>query len=797
MPSVVANIGDALNPAHCNMPLRIVLLLLLAASFFNLPHATAIGAEASTGQVVYKAECARCHGPMGEGTKKTTEPLAGEKSPSQLLALIRRTMPDDDPGSCSADEYKKVAGYIYGAFYSPDAQARLHPPRVALSHLTVGQYRNSVADLIGGFRAAAKPDSRHGLRGEYFNGKDVRNGNRLIDRIDPQVDFDFGTTGPDAGSSDAKFNPDQFSIRWQGSVFANETGEYEFVVRTEHALRLWVNDDKKPLIDGIIKSGHDTEYRASAYLLAGRSYSIRLEVYKGRQLKDKDKKKDAPKPTKASVALLWKVPHHPADEVIPTRSLSPGPATAVAVMQTPFPPDDRSYGWERGTAVSKEWVSATTDAALDVAGYVDAHLAELSGAGDEAKDRKDKLRAFCRSFAERAFRRPLSDAESKQLVDREFDGGGDLDLAVKKVVIRVMISPEFWYPGALASFEKIEAPSQIRDGQYAVAARLALVMWDSLPDAPLLAAAAEGRLATRDEIAAQAQRMLDDPRARLKIRQFLLAWLRVDQPMDLVKDAKKYPDFTPAVASDLRTSLELFLNDVVASDASDFRQLLLSDDVYLNGRLAKLYGADLPSDAGFTRMKLDGDHRAGVLTQPYMLATFAYPGESSPIHRGVFIIRGILGVTLRPPANSAFTPLPPEFHPELTTRQRIALQTNPDACVACHSIINPLGFALEHFDAVGRFREMDNGKPIDVSGHYETRSGDDAKFTGARELATFLANSEDAHDAFTQQMFQQMVKQPVRAYGLDKPVQLRETFAKDGYSIKKLMVEIAVIAAER
>jgi hypothetical protein len=185
-----------------------------------------------------------------------------------------------------------------------------------------------------------------------------------------------------------------------------------------------------------------------------------------------------------------------------------------------------------------------------------------------------------------------------------------------------------------------------------------------------------------------------------------------------------------------------------------------------------------------------------VLTQPYVLAAFAYPGESSPIHRGVFIIRGMLGVTLRPPANAAFTPLPPEQHPDLTTRERIALQTNTDACVACHSVINPLGFTLERYDAVGRHREMERAKPIDATGSYETRSGTLANFSGPRELAAFLANSDEAHDAFVQQMFQQIARQPVRAYGLEKPAQLRQLFAKSGYSIRKLLVEVATIASQ-
>lgn len=760
--------------------------------------AIAWGGQVETGQGIFKEECARCHGPMGQGTKRTTRALQGEKSPFQLFELVKRSMPDDDPGSCTDDEYRKVAAYIYDAFYSADAQARLHPPRVMLSHLTVGQYRSSVADLIATFRPAAHADARHGLHGEYFNSRQVRGGRPLIDRIDPQVDFDFGTDGPRADpqaveAADApQFSPDQFSVQWEGSVFANETGDYDFVVRTDQALRLWVNDPNKPLIDAMVKSGNDTEYRGTIFLIAGRSYPIRLQISKGRQLSKQERNKGVHVTARESVALLWKRPGRQADEVIGERYLSPGQAPEVAVIATPFPPDDRSYGWERGTAVSKEWFDATADAAMDLAGYVDAHLAELAGVSATASDRRAKLRAFCLAFAERAFRRPLTQAETRELVDRQFEAAPNLDLAVKRVVIRVMIAPEFLYPGA---FDKLASAGVPHADEYGVASRLALVLWDSLPDRALLKAAAEGKLSTREQIARQARRMLDDPRARLKIRQALLAWLRVDQPPDLVKDAKAFPDFNPAVAADLRTSLELFLDDVVSSDASDYRQLLLSDTVFLNGRLARFYGADLPQGAGFTKVKLPL-HGSGVLTQPYMLATFAYPAASSPIHRGVFIIRGILGYTLDPPANSAFVPLPPTSHPELTTRQRVTLQTGPESCATCHSMINPLGFTLEGFDAVGRTRDTEKGKPIDISGSYETRDGSIARFAGPRDLAEFLANSDQAHDAFVQHMFQYFVKQPLRAYGLQEPKELRESFARTGYNIRKLLVEIATVASQ-
>jgi hypothetical protein len=248
------------------------------------------------------------------------------------------------------------------------------------------------------------------------------------------------------------------------------------------------------------------------------------------------------------------------------------------------------------------------------------------------------------------------------------------------------------------------------------------------------------------------------------------------------------------VASDLRTSLELFLEDVVWSNGSDFRRLLLAEELYLNGRLAQIYGANLPSEAPFQKVPLKTGERAGVLSHPYMLATFAYTGESSPIHRGVFLARNVLGRVLRPPPE-AFTPLAAELHPNLTTRARVMLQTKSQNCQGCHSMINPLGFTLENYDAVGRFRDKDNGHPVDTRGGYQTRTGELVKFAGLRDLAQFLAQSPEVHEAFVERLFQYLVKQPIGAYGPGRLADLTRTFAKNQYNIRKLITAIIVESA--
>lgn len=744
-------------------------------------------AEERTGEQVYRQACARCHGAEGEGTKKEyPKALAGKWPVDRLARYIAAEMPGDDPGSLPRGEAEKVAVYIHDAFYSPAAQARLAPPRLDLARLTVRQYRNVIADLVGSFRAAPPlpPASGTGLTGEYFKGR-VRGFNRgsppAFTRLDPVIKVDLGAGSPDAKKLDA----DEFSVRWEGSVLAPETGEYEFLLRTDQSGRLWVNDLKTPLVDASVKSGSETEYRGSVYLLAGRLYPLRLEFFRSTLGVQKKEKAKAP-PAQAAFALEWKRPQR-VPELVATRHLYPLRCEPVLVVRTAFPPDDRSAGYERGTAVSKAWVDATTEAAIEVAAHVAAHRVELAGAPADAAARGQALRDFARRFAERAFRRPLTDDQKRLYVDRPFATAPDEETAVRRAVLFVLQSPLFLY-------RELPTDTPERTAAHDAAARIALDLCDALPDAELLKAAAGGQLTTRDQAAAHARRLLADPRARAKLHEFFLHWLKVEHAGDLAKDVKRFPGFDLAAAADLRTSLELFLDEALAAESADFRQLLLADHIYLNGRLAKFYGAKLPPDAPFQKVTFRPDQRSGVLTHPYLMATFAYPRDSSPIHRGVFLARGVLGLPLRPPPD-AFAPLAAELHPDLTTRERVALQTKPQACQSCHNVINPLGFILERYDAIGRYRASEKGRPIDDSGTYETREGKVQQFKGVREFAQFLARSEEVHEAFVAQLFHHLVKQPIRAYGRNKLAELREFFVAHDCNIQDLAVEIIAQAA--
>ncbi len=632
----------------------------------------------SAGRKLYETHCARCHGNRGEGVEtEYAEALIGDLPLVDLTEVIVETMPAEEAEEIVGDEAKAIASYIYDAFYSPVAQARNRPPRVELSRLTVRQYQHAVADLIGSFTGPGRWDDQRGLKAEYFNSRSFRGDKRKIQRVDKLVDFDFAE-----GSPSNDFGNEEFSIRWQGSVIAPDTGDYEFVVHTENGPRLWVNDREVALVDAWVRSGDGTEFRGSIKLLGGRSYPLRLEFFK---FKEKN----------ASIGLLWKPPRHSL-EVIPERNLMPSSARELFVVEAKFPPDDQSDGYERGTNVSKSWDEATTFAAIEVANKIVADLRSITGVRRDDKDRKAKLRDFAAMFVERAFRRPLSDADRELYVNRHFGDGIDPVVALKRVILLSLKSPRFL-------FREVEGGND----SFNVASRLSFALWDSLPDYQLWRSAGRNELIKPEQVARHAERMVQDPRARAKLLVFLQKWLGLEKFEDLSKDEERFPNFNEKLISDLRRSVDLWLHEVVSSEHADFRQIVLSDKMFANRRIAKFYELSGFEGDGFQRVSMDPEQRVGVVSHPYTMAGLAYHSDSSPVHRGVFLVRNLLGRAMKPPKD-AVIPAPAAANPDLTTRERIALQTEPAGCAMCHKIINPLGFTLENFDAVGRFRQSES-----------------------------------------------------------------------------------------
>ena len=742
--------------------------MLGLAAALGLATATGLAKPELSGELLYAKLCANCHGEQGQGVPdEHDEPLAGDWPIEKLTRVITRTMPDDDPKKCIGDEAQRVARYIFDAFYSPDARLRNKPPRIGLVRLTNRQYLHSVADLIGSFIGRSELGQAGGLKASYHNSRNHSRNKNSIERTDATVDFQYGESTP--APDNREYKAEEFSMRWSGSVIAEETGDHKFIVTSENGVRLWVNDMNLKLIEGWVSSGETRELTGTLRLIGGRAYPLRLDFFKY-------------KSSSASIKLEWHPPHG-ARQVIPARSLSPASTRNTFVLRQPFPPDDSSAGYERGSAVSKKWDEATTLAAIEMANLVADRIDPLAGTSPDDAQRDAKVHTFCNWFVERTFRRPLTPEQQQFFIDSRFAEGKPATDSVKEVVLLALKSPSFLYPDL----------GQADD--HAVAARLALGLWDSIPDDELLRAADAGRLGTPSQARQQALRMLRDPRSRAKLRDTFHHWLGLDHAEEIAKDTEQYPNYDKSLEADLRTSLNTFLDNIVWRTAgADFRKLLNSRHLPFNERLARFYGAQRVKHHGEFGPSFFDHERAGLLTHPYLLALYSYHNATSPIHRGVFITRHVLGRSLKPPPEAAVFK-DEAFAPNMTMREKVTQLTKADACMTCHGIINPLGFALEQFDGIGRLRDTEKGRPINTISDYLSSDGSAVRLTSAGDLARHATESPSTQNGFIEMLFNQVAKQPVRAYGSGVLNRLRGDFVASGFNVQFLLAETAVINA--
>lgn len=731
------------------------------------------------GELIYAEQCADCHGAKGEGVESAYEsPLIGDDSIGQLSEIIAETMPEGEPELCEGSDAEAVAAYIHHSFYSEAARVRNRPPRFTLDRLTAEQLRQSLADLYRSqnTRPLELSDKR-GLAAEYYDGDRKRT--KKIERIDPQLDFDFGRESPGEG-----IEPEAFTIYWQGGLLVPQSGKYEIVVDSTCSFIMDFGARDRELINNHVQSGDKTEFRRTLQLTGGRAYPLRIEFTQ------RKRKTDLPP---ARISMRW-VPPGGVEQTIPTENLVPDRVPDAFSLQTELPADDRSYGFERGVTVSRAWDESTTNAALEFADIAFSELWPVYQRRNrkEANDQRQILKGFLGSLLQTAMRGDWSHEDQERFVNAQVDAEPDDREAIKRVLLLGLKSPRFLYP---------ELPRDVSPSQRA-ANTLKLVLHDSIPVEDWLVKAIEkGTLSKEAEIRKVAQRLVAEYRTRGKSLDMIHQWLNLDHIGQITKDPETYPGFDQELQHDMQRSLDAFVEHIIW-DVRDYRQLFVADWGFTTDHMHAVLGdawkpVDEDSDSATSLSRTDSNpRRRGVLTHPLLLSGLAYFDTSSPIHRGVFLIRHMLGRTLRPP-NDAFTPLSPDLHPDLTTRERVALQTSPDACQVCHSKINALGFSLEHFDAIGRFREQELDRPINASAAYTTLGGETVQFADHADLAEFLAASDDAHQAFVRRAFQYFVKQPPAAFGVSTLEDLVNRFKENEFDVPKLIEDIAVVAATR
>jgi hypothetical protein len=401
-------------------------------------------------------------------------------------------------------------------------------------------------------------------------------------------------------------------------------------------------------------------------------------------------------------------------------------------------------------AADYESAAETLASRLDVDSILPCRPAP-GGAGDEAC-----ARTFIGVFGKRAFRRPLAAAEIDRYV-RLYAGargrGHDFAGGVRLVVQAFLQSPHFLHHierGGAGGAVGAAAPLSPHE----LASRLAYLLWQTMPDAPLVALADAGRLGSPDELEREARRLLADPRARRSLRAFYTQWLELGELDGLQKSTTAFPLFRtrPDAGKLMRAETEAFVDAVLWDGDGRLATLLAAPFSFVNSVLAGIYGLAGVTGEALRRVALDPRQRAGVLTQPGFLAHNAYSEQTSPVHRGKFVRERLLCQEIPSPPPD-FNPQLPEPNPELTTRQRYQVHLDDPYCGPCHRLMNPLGLSMESYNAIGRFRLTEGGLPIDATAELTGTRDADGRYDGLVELAGRLAKSADVRDCAARSWF--------------------------------------------
>jgi hypothetical protein len=377
-------------------------------------------------------------------------------------------------------------------------------------------------------------------------------------------------------------------------------------------------------------------------------------------------------------------------------------------------------------------------AANDLAENAVAHLAQILPCDPAVTG--DCLEQFITTFGRRAFRRPLTDIELK-MYDQGFPRDASFAMKAQMVIASMLSSPSFYEIVPEGS-----VPGVVQLTPYELASRLSYFIYRSMPDSALLDAAANGKLVTTADIEAQARRMLLSPKAHDAVTDFFAEWLSLDGLALTEKDPAVLPTFD-AVRADMATETIKFTESVFFGDGR-LESLLESSTTWINEPLAQLYGQPGVVGMPFQQVKLDPKTRAGILTQASFLSLTSNASMTSPTRRGKFVLEKLLCGAVPPHPPNVPETLPDT--PGQTTRERLAMAVAQPACMACHNLMDPIGFGFEGFDPVGRVRATDNGLPVDASG---TVTGDDpgAPFVGAVDLSSQLASNSAAVSCATTQ----------------------------------------------
>ncbi len=474
-----------------------------------------------------------------------------------------------------------------------------------------------------------------------------------------------------------------------------------------------------------------------------------------------------------------------------------------------FPADDSGYGFdnigdvlslspvllEKYMGAAEKVLNAAVASPAAANGQVNSSAPERSGAYNRIfisqptpETRLACARTIITNFATRAYRRPITSQEQERLVAlfRSLDAPDQsFEESVKMVLEAVLVSPQFLFRGELQPAPGDSQTARPVD-EYALASRLSYFLWSSMPDEELFSQAEHRTL--RRNLDSQVKRMIQDPKAGALVSNFAGQWLQL-RNLDLVcPDPARFPAFNDALRKSMRRETELFFSHILQENRSVF-EFFGANYSFVDERLAQLYGIPGVKGDEFRLVNPKRPERGGLLTQASILTITSNPTRTSPVKRGKWVLENMLAAPPPPP--------PPNVPPlqehktalDGTLRQRMEQHRSDPNCMACHSRMDPIGFGLENYDAIGAWRGKDEGQPIDASG--KLVSGE--AFNGPAELKAILLKKkrDDFVRCLSEKMLTYALGRGLEYYDKCAVDKIRKNLARDGYRFRTLILEIA------
>jgi hypothetical protein len=399
-------------------------------------------------------------------------------------------------------------------------------------------------------------------------------------------------------------------------------------------------------------------------------------------------------------------------------------------------------------------------------------------------------RTILTALATRAFRRPVGEADLEPLLDcfRQARSAGAFDEAIEFAIERLLVSPQFLFRVERPFPAVVNAAAVVPVSDLELASRLSFFLWSSVPDQELLNVAAAKRLHDPGTLEHQVRRMLADARSDAFITNFAGQWLYLRNVPSIAPPGFQFPDFDEALRSAFRRETELFFGSIVREDRTVL-DLLNADYTFVNERLARHYGMPGVKGSRFRRVTVTNEARRGLLGQGSILSVTSYPNRTSPVKRGKWVLENLLGTPPPdPPPNVPSLKEEGTSIAHLTMRQRMEQHRANPVCASCHRLMDPLGFALENFDAVGRFRLHDEAfNAIDPEGAFP----DGSKFSGPQGLRQVLLDHSDQFvNTLTEKLLTYALGRGVDAYDAPAVRKVRRQAAANDFRFSAIVLGI-------